>query len=66
MPADHQAGPITRGLLIVKPPIALVEVFQKLKFLGLARLLLDIEILLDDHSYFNYKVEVRVGDVSIQ
>ena len=44
MPADHQAGPITRGLLIVKPPIALVEVFQKLKFLGLARLLLDIEI----------------------
>ena len=45
MPADHQAGPITRGLLIVKPPIALVEVFQKLKFLGLARLLLDIEIM---------------------
>ena len=58
MPADHQAGPITRGLLIVKPPIALVEVFQKLKFLGLARLLLDIEI--DDINCFNDQKEALI------
>ena len=58
MPADHQAGPITRGLLIVKPPIALVEVFQKLKFLGLARLLLDIEIVIVSDSSQSPRLQV--------